>query len=71
MVEKPLLIHGSSDLALNKNWPANVYTIALGYIAIQEGLISAQTLYRALIDGFEYSHYPELKEISSLYVDTR
>lgn len=67
---KPLLIHGSSDLTSSNNWLAHAYTIALMYIAIQEGLTSAQALDRATVDGFEYSQYPALKEILSLYVDT-
>ncbi len=67
---KPLLIHCSSDLALNSNWPANAYTITLMYLATQERLTSAQALDRAMLDGFDYDTALELKEILSLYVDT-
>ncbi len=67
---KPLLIHCSSDLALNSNWPANAYTITLMYLATQARLTSVQALDKAVLDGFDYNTAPELKEILSLYVDT-
>ncbi len=67
---KPLLIHCSSDLTLNSNWPANAYTITLMYLATQERLTSAQALHRAVLDGFDYNTAPALKEILSLYIDT-
>ena len=69
---KPLLIHCSSDPTLNNSWPANAYTITLMYLATQEGerFTSSQALDRAVLDGFDYSTAPELKELLSLYIDT-
>ena len=67
---KPLLIHCANDLTLTDIWPANAYTITLMYLAIREGLTSVQALDKAVLDGFDYSTSPELKEILSLYVDT-